>query len=172
MTVKNTFIGDIFGDKFKTDGAVMTNAQLEEWFLEATKKNKVLAAGSDAKITDPFNETAPNFQPMAGSPVFNASYWTVTPVNDLLAKSQDFSLTNYPNPFNGRTQIELSLTEPANVRLTVINMSGAIVSEIYRGELYEGIHRFNFETGMLPKGIYFGKVSVNNEMKTLKMVAQ
>jgi hypothetical protein len=172
MTVKNTFIGDVFGDKFKTDDAVMTAAQLETWFLEATKKNKVLAAGSDAKITDPFNATEPNFQPMAGSPVFNASYWAVTPVNDLYANSQDFSVTNYPNPFNGRTQIELSLTKPANVRLTVINMSGAIVSDIYHGELYEGIHKFSFETGMLPRGIYFGKVSVNNEIKTLKMVAQ
>lgn len=172
MTVKNTFIGDVFGDKFKTDDAVMTKAQLEEWFLEATKKNKVLTAGSDAKITDPFNETAPNFQPMAGSPVLNASYWAVTPVIDLQANSQGFSVTNYPNPFNGRTQIELSLSKTAHVRLTVINMSGAIVSEIHNGELYEGIHKFSFETGLLPKGIYLGKIAVNNEMKTLKMVAQ
>ena len=172
MTVKNTFIGDIFGDKFKTDDAVMTKTQLEEWFLEATKKNKVLAAGSDAKITDPFSETTPNFQPMAGSPVFNASYWAVTPVIDLQANSQDFSLTNYPNPFSGSTQIELSLSKPATVRLTVINMSGAVVREIYNGELYEGIHNFSFEAGMLPKGIYFGKISVNNAIKTLKMVAQ
>ncbi len=172
MTVKNTFISAIYGEKFKTDGAVLTADQLETWFLEATKKNKVIENGADVKIIDPFNLTSPNFQPQAGSPVLNASFWAITPVIDLQANSQDFSLTNYPNPFNERTRIELSLSKPATVRLTVINMAGAVVREIYNGELYEGIHSFSFETGMLPKGIYFGKISVNNEIKTLKMVAR
>jgi hypothetical protein len=172
MTVKNTFIGDVFGDKFKTDGAVMTNAQLEEWFLDATKKNKVLAAGSDAKITDPFNETAPNFQPMAGSPVFNASYWVTTPVISYKAEQNNFSAVSYPNPFNGSANIELKLTEDATVNVVVFNLAGAVVSEIYNGELFKGTHRFRFEARELPKGMYFGKIRVGNQVQILKMIAQ
>lgn len=172
MTVKNTFIGDVFGDKFKTDDKAMTAAQLETWFLEATKKNKVLTAGSDAKITDPFSETTPNFQPMAGSPVFNASYWTLTPAISYKAEANNFSATSYPNPFNSSANIELVLTEDATVNVTVFNLAGAVVSEVYNGKLYKGTHRLHFEAGHLPKAMYFGKVRVGNQVQTLKMIAQ
>ena len=172
MTVKNTFIGDIFGDKFRTDGTTFTAAQLETWFLEATKRNKVLTAGSDAKITDPFNPTNPNFQPMAGSPVFNASYWTTTSVLRIKATDSQINVINYPNPFNGTTNIELTLTSDAPVRIMVYNLSGALVSEIHNGELFKGTHRFRFDAQGLPKGLYFCKVIVDNQLKTLKMTAQ
>jgi hypothetical protein len=165
-------MGDVFGDKFKTDGTTFTAAQLEIWFLETTKKNKVLTAGSDAKITDPFNATEPNFQPMAGSPVFNASYWFTTPAIDVKTEVNNFSATSYPNPFNGSANIEIKLTEDATVNVVVFNLAGAVVSEIYNGELYKGTHRFRFEAGELPKGMYFGKVMVGNQVKTLKMIAQ
>jgi len=172
MTVKNTFIGDVFGDKFKTDGTTFTAAQLEAWFLETTKKNKVLTAGSDAKITDPFNATKPNFQPMAGSPVFNASYWTTTSAKKIQIAANNFSLTSYPNPFNGSTNIELNLTNDALVSVMVFNLAGSLVSEIQNGELFKGTHRFRFDAQGLPKGLYFGKVIVGSETQTLKMVAQ
>lgn len=172
FTVKNTFMGDVFGDKFKTDGTTFTAAQLEIWFLETTKKNKVLTAGSDAKITNPFSATEPNFQPMAGSPVFNASYWFTTPAIDVKTEVNNFSATSYPNPFNGSANIEIKLTEDATVNVVVFNLAGAVVSEIYNGELYKGTHRFRFEAGELPKGMYFGKVMVGNQVKTLKMIAQ
>jgi hypothetical protein len=172
MTVKNTFIGDVFGEKFKTDAAVMSAAQLEEWFLETTKKNKVLTAGSDAKITDPFNATEPNFQPMAGSPVFNASYWTTTSSIKIKASDAQIIVTNYPNPFSGATNIELTLTNNAQVRIQVYNLAGSLVTEIQNGELFKGTHKFRFDAQGQPKGMYFGKIVVGNETQTLKMVAQ
>ena len=172
MTVKNTFIGDVFGEKFKTDDKVMTAAQLETWFLETTKRNKVLAIGADAKITDPFNLTNPNFQPQSGSPVLNASYWTTTSAKKIQIAANDFSLTNYPNPFTGSTNIELTLTKDAPVSVMVFNMAGAMVSEIHNGELFKGTYQFRFNASELPKGMYFGKVVVENQLQTLKMVAQ
>jgi hypothetical protein len=172
MTVKNTFIGDVFGEKFKTDAAVMSAAQLEEWFLETTKKNKVLTAGSDAKITDPFNATEPNFQPMAGSPVFNASYWTTTSSIKIKASDAQIKVTSYPNPFSGATNIELTLTNNAQVRIQVYNLAGSLVTEIQNGELFKGTHKFRFDAKGQPKGMYFGKIVIGNEMQTLKMVAQ
>jgi hypothetical protein len=132
----------------------------------------VLAAGSDAKITDPFNATNPNFQPMAGSPVFNASYWTITPALKIKSEANNFSAVSYPNPFNGSANIELKLTEDATVSVVVFNLAGAVVSEVYSGDLYKGTHRFRFEAGQLPKGMYFGKIKVDNQVHTLKMIAQ
>jgi hypothetical protein len=172
MTVKNTFIGDVFGEKFKTDDKVMTAAQLETWFLETEKRNKVLASGAEAKITDPFNLTNPNFQPQSGSPVLNSSYWTTTSAKKIQLAANDFSLTNYPNPFNGSTNIELTITKDAPVWIMVFNMAGALVSEIHNGELAKGTYRFRFNASELPKGMYFGKVMVQNQSQTIKMVAQ
>jgi hypothetical protein len=172
MTVNNTFIGGIFGDKFMTDNSVLSAAQLEEWFLAAERKNRVLANMADAMITDPFNLGNPNFQPMPGSPVFNASYWMTTSSSQIKTVKKQFEVTNYPNPFNGSTNIELTLTKDAPVRILVFNLSGALVKEVYSGKLFRGTHQFNFNAGELPKGMYFGKVSVENEIHTLKMIAQ
>jgi hypothetical protein len=47
-----------------------------------------------------------------------------------------------------------------------------LVKEVYNGKLFQGTHQFNFNAGELPKGMYFGKVAVENEMHTLKMVVQ
>ena len=172
MTIRNTFIASVYGNKFHSDNAVMTAAQIETWFLEAVKKNKVIENGADVKITDPFNLTSPNFQPMAGSPVFNASYWVSTPALRIKAADPEINVHNYPNPFNGATHIELILTNDAPVRVMVYNLSGLLVSEIHNGQLYKGTHRFQFDAQALPKGLYLGRIIVDNQMKTLKMTAQ
>jgi hypothetical protein len=172
MTIKNTFIASIYGNKFHSDNAVLTAAQIETWFLETTKRNKVIENGADVKITDPFNLTSPNFQPQSGSPVLNASYWATTPALRIKAADSEINVLNYPNPFNGTTNIELTLTNDAPVRIMVYNLSGALVSEIHNGQLYKGTHRFRFDAQSLPKGLYFGKIIVDNQMKTLKMTAQ
>ena len=172
MTIKNTIIASIYGNKFHSDNAVLTAAQIETWFLETTKRNKVIENGADVKITDPFNLSAPNFQPMAGSPVFSASYWATTSALKIKAADSQINVINYPNPFNGTTNIELTLTNDAPVRIMVYNLSGILVSEIHNGELFKGTHRFRFDAQGLPKGLYFGRVIVDNQMKTLKMTAQ
>ncbi|MBK6282199.1 MAG: T9SS type A sorting domain-containing protein [Draconibacterium sp.] len=172
MTVKNTFISSIYGDKFKTDDAVLSAAQLETWFLETQKENKVIENGSDVKITDPFNLTEPNFQPMAGSPVYNASYWSTTPVIDFDVAANMNMVRNYPNPFKGKTNIEIHLRKSDNVRIVIFNISGAVVTEIQNGQLYEGTYDFIFDASQLPGGLYFGKVIMGNEVQTLKMMAQ
>jgi hypothetical protein len=145
---------------------------LEAWFLETTKQNKVIENGSDVKITDPFNLESPNFQPQAGSPVFNASYWTTTSSKKIDALVEQINVTNYPNPFSGATNIELTLTKYAQVKVLVYNLGGSLVNEIHNGELIPGTHKFRFDAQELPKGMYFGKIVVGNETKTLKMVAQ
>jgi hypothetical protein len=111
MTVNNTFIGGIFGDKFMTDNSVLSAAQLEEWFLATERKNRVLDNMAAAMIADPFNLGNPNFQPLPGSPVFNASYWMTTTSSQFKTMNNEFKVTNYPNPFNGSTNIQLNFNQ-------------------------------------------------------------
>jgi flagellar hook assembly protein FlgD len=93
-------------------------------------------------------------------------------VVDFTTVDESNLVRNYPNPFNGTTNIELKLKKSAYVTIEVINISGAIVSQIQNGDLYEGTHRFKFDASNLPSGLYFGKVRIGNEMQTLKMIAR
>ncbi len=172
LNVNNTIITGIENDQYKVDGTVFDAAGLEAWFLTADKRNKMLDTQADAKITDPFNYGAFNFQPMEGSPIFNASYWAVTPVVDYREMENSTVVRNYPNPFSGSTNIELQLNKSAFVKIAVVNVSGAVVSTIQNGNLFEGAYRFTFNASQLPTGLYFGKVTVGNEVQTLKMIAR
>lgn len=172
MNINNTIIAGVENDEYKVDGTVFDAAGLEAWYLTTDKRNKMLDNITDAKITDPFNSSAFDFQPMTGSPVFDASVWSTTPVIDFKVAKNLNSVRNYPNPFNGTTNIELKLRKSENVQIVIFNISGSVVSEIQNGRLYKGTYNFRFDANQLPKGLYFGKVIMGNEVQTLKMMAQ
>ena len=172
LNLKNNIIAGAKNDKYRVSGTVMDAAGLEAWFLTASFRNRMLDENEEAKIADPFNYNTFDFQPKPGSPVYNASYWAFTPVNDYRISKADFEIKNYPNPFNGFTNIELTISKNAPVRILVYNLAGVLVNEIQNGELMVGTYSFGFNANQLPKGMYFGKVIVGNDSKTLKMVAQ
>ncbi|MBW8330979.1 MAG: T9SS type A sorting domain-containing protein, partial [Prolixibacteraceae bacterium] len=171
LALKNNIIGGVYGNKFHSDNAVLTAAQIETWFMDASRKNKVLASDAEAKITNPFDLTSPNFQPQSGSPVFNASYWFATSAKPSIVSSET-KLVNYPNPFSGSTNIELQLEKASYVRVSVIDMAGRTVSTLQEGNLTEGKHRFTFDGTALPKGLYFAKVVNGSDQKVVKMISK
>ena len=173
MTVNNTFIGGIFGAKFMTDNSVLSAAQLEGWFLATDRRNRVLANIADAMIADPFNLGNPNFQPRPGSPVFNASYWVTTSARNISKTFAEGLVKNYPNPFTGRTNIEITLEKETYVKVLVYSMTGAVVADLQNGDLYRGTHRFEFESSNLPKGMYLTRVIMGDGFsQTIKMIKQ
>jgi len=54
---------------------------------------------------------------------------------------------NYPNPFSAITYVEVYLTTPDVVSLTVFDMTGRIVAK-HEDMLEGGMHRFSFSAGM------------------------
>ncbi len=88
---------------------------------------------------------------------------------------------NYPNPFNPSTTIAFGLPENANVRLTVFNVVGERIAELYSGELSAGYHSIvwngrNQANNVVPSGIYFyrmeaiGANGFKNFYDTKKMI--
>ena len=77
---------------------------------------------------------------------------------------------NYPNPFNPNTQISFSLDMSQNVKLTIFNRSGQIVSELINKTLSKGIHDINFNASNLNSGIYFYKLETGGNSTTKKMI--
>ncbi len=77
---------------------------------------------------------------------------------------------NFPNPFNPKTSIVVELFQDSEIEVTVYNLEGQQISELYKGFLAEGIHKFSFDAQKLPSGIYLYRVSTPSFTKTRKMV--
>ena len=171
LTVQNCIMAGVRGDNFIQDAnaTVMTAATMEEWYKASSRHNSVLTNNSDVKITDPYNYASPNFQPQSGSPVLNASYWHKTSATTI---KNSVALKNYPNPFTGETTIVLNVGKESNVSVNVYNNMGTKVGQLYTGKVNTGNHEFTFDATTMPKGIYFGVVTVDQTTSTLKMIAR
>ncbi len=92
-----------------------------------------------------------------------------------LPLARELELTNYPNPFNGRTNISFNLAGEAAVDITVYDILGRVVSRVHSGYLPAGTHRFGWpkqsgESELIKSGIYIYRLSVNDISVTKKMM--
>jgi hypothetical protein len=82
-----------------------------------------------------------------------------------------FTLTqNFPNPFNPSTVFYVNMPATENAILEVFNALGQRVTELYRGKLTAGRHKFEFKAENLPSGIYFYRVVTQTQVLTRKML--
>ena len=95
-------------------------------------------------------------------------------VNDT-PRSQELSLSVFPNPFNPRTTVRYAVPSRGVVDIVVYDASGAHVATLFHGEKYAGVYsvdwdgRANGKTG-ISSGIYFARISHNGATQTAKMV--
>jgi hypothetical protein len=87
----------------------------------------------------------------------------------------DITLTNYPNPFNGRTMISFDLPAPSQVELDVYDVLGRRIDRIYSGNLSAGRHRFAWpgastSAGDISSGVFYYRLVVNDKSLTGKML--
>lgn len=76
----------------------------------------------------------------------------------------------YPNPFNGQTNIRLSLKQRSEVGLVIFDNSGRQVDFIDLGEMGEGNNVIAYTPSGLSSGIYFCKVVGRNFTNISKLV--
>ncbi|OGC95653.1 MAG: hypothetical protein A2W25_17595 [candidate division Zixibacteria bacterium RBG_16_53_22] len=75
---------------------------------------------------------------------------------------------NYPNPFNFSTIIEFTLPKEQQVSLSIFDMLGRKVVDIYDEVLTQGTHRYRLNTDM-PSGIYLCRLKTETTSITRKM---
>lgn len=173
LNISNTIIAGVRNDKFKVDGTVFDAAGVEAWYLTASKENKMIADNADVKIADAFNYSNLNFLPLSGSPVLNASYWAENVSSNEVLLQDLKAVKSYPNPFDSETIISLTLNSKSKIKISIYNSRGALVSDVFEGEANTGVNSFKFDATNLSKGLYFGRIVVNNRnARTLKMILQ
>jgi len=67
----------------------------------------------------------------------------------------EYSISNYPNPFNPTTTIHYQLPEDANVSIKVFDILGKQIAELVNGEKGIGKHNIMFNSSNLSAGLYF-----------------
>lgn len=80
------------------------------------------------------------------------------------------SFLNYPNPFSSSTTITFTSTTQSYAEVTVVNLLGTPVAEIFSGELEAGPHEFSWDAiGMAP-GMYECMVRMNGTVQTIPIL--
>lgn len=86
-----------------------------------------------------------------------------------------YSLSNYPNPFNPSTTLSFELQKSSDVKLTVYNIKGQKVRDIFNGYLNSGNHEYVWDGtdqigNTVSSGIYFTKIESANGIFVKKMM--
>ena len=74
-----------------------------------------------------------------------------------------FLSQNYPNPFNPKTKINYEIKNSGFINLTVYDIRGSKISVLINGEQNPGNYEMEFDGSNLNSGVYFYKLSVNDE---------
>ncbi len=81
-------------------------------------------------------------------------------------------LQNYPNPFNPSTNIQVFMSKREFIKISVSNILGQKVKNIFEGYTDEGYHNFVLDGSDLSSGIYLVSLTTKEsvEMKKIMLV--
>lgn len=82
----------------------------------------------------------------------------------------EYSLDNFPNPFNPATKIQYSLKHSGNTKLQVYDVTGSEVAVLVNGFQEKGKHEVEFDASKLSSGIYFYSIQSGEFVQTKKMM--
>ncbi len=127
-------------------------------------------------------------QPEAGSPerilgaiIDSVQYGYVTSIKpDNSTQTPPNSVVlypNYPNPFNSSTKIEFEIPTKMNLQLTIYDLLGKEIKQLFRGFKNPGRHSFIWDGrdnlgNQVASGVYYYKLEFDNfaEIKTLLLI--
>ncbi len=85
--------------------------------------------------------------------------------------ASEFKLNqNYPNPFNPKTVISFSLPKESMVSLTIYDIVGDRVDNLYEGKMGAGNHEISWGAKNFSSGIYFYTLKTDDISLTKKMI--
>jgi len=130
----------------------------------------------DFRLKESFYNYHPYFEPIPQDSIglYISEYRPViTGVRTLSGRKSppaDFSLHNYPNPFNASTTIKYNLVAPRRVKLTVYNIIGRQVAVLVDEVQSAGSHTVSWSANKFSSGIYFVNLKAGPDMKSRKIL--
>jgi len=75
---------------------------------------------------------------------------------------------NFPNPFNPRTRIGITLPARENVKVEVFNLLGQTVADVIEETFDAGTNYIDIELNGLPNGFYISRISIDDKYTVVK----
>jgi len=72
-------------------------------------------------------------------------------------------LQNYPNPFNPSTTIRYNILKPAQVKVSIYNLSGQLIETLVNAQQPAGEHRLLWRAEGRASGLYFYKLEATTK---------
>jgi spore coat protein A len=85
---------------------------------------------------------------------------------------EGLQLTVMPNPFRAYVTIQFNLKEAKKVGIEVYDATGSLVKKVYSGQKPAGLNRILIDGSNIANGIYFCKVTINEQQFFEKLVLQ
>ena len=83
----------------------------------------------------------------------------------------EYQLSNYPNPFNPMTRIQIGIPEATEVSLIIYNSLGQEITRLAKRTMMDaGIYNYEWNASNMPSGIYFYQIKTNDYSVTKKMI--
>ncbi|MBI5324105.1 MAG: T9SS type A sorting domain-containing protein [Ignavibacteriae bacterium] len=94
---------------------------------------------------------------------------SITSVIEVLPSNYSVKLSNYPNPFNGKTNIIFNVLKSGFTQLKVYNSLGIELCTLTDTKMDEGTYITEFDGTFLPQGVYYIKLFTVTGTETGKM---
>jgi hypothetical protein len=119
-------------------------------------------------------ELGPHFF-LTGAIIDSNVYGTISEVklqNNYLSSNSrnEINIDIYPNPFNSRAKIKISISESGISCLEIYNLLGEKVETISSNYLANGEHYFYFEADNIPSGVYLAILKSESEIAVKKLI--
>ncbi len=93
----------------------------------------------------------------------------ITEIKDEPSLPDDYKISNnYPNPFNPRTRIDITLPNASKIKAEVFNSIGQNVGNIIEKVMQAGNNYLDFELNGLPNGVYFARINIDDKYSVVR----
>lgn len=84
--------------------------------------------------------------------------------------NDDNAMVVYPNPTNGRSIIDIFVSEETRVELKIVNIFGQAINTIISEKMLSGPHRIVYETFVLASGCYYYQLIIGEKRYIKKLI--
>jgi hypothetical protein len=130
----------------------------------------MVMGGADAAVDVDGGMVSVNYRILAGEMIYKKDALAVVEIDASSTIPTEFAITAaYPNPFNSVMRIGYALPEAADVRLTVYDVTGRMVSDLVRERMQAGIHTAVFDGADLSSGVYVVRLDATGRTSQVKV---
>jgi serine protease len=89
---------------------------------------------------------------------------------NISSNSEENTISIFPNPTNGVSEILVNTTEAGKVELIVFDLLGKEIKKIASENMLAGTHHFSFNTADLANGIYYYQLNIGSKKYVKKLI--